>query len=310
MPFKTWVERITSDEVAKQFFAAAASVIMMFPPEFAYQKASTQLMTTSFMAHLCGGRSNLMVMVGDTSDALPKAFCNVATKNGGQVLINHKVSRVIVEGGKAKGVVVRNADGVEETYNAKYVIMSSSYPTFKPLLGKNMPGEITEIIKDFDTVDYTLIEVDLGLKRQMAYPWWALVTVLKDDFGYEGAIMANSHYVPTLVPPGKELIQAATFLPTVDYREANKKELVQKVIDMCERVYPGMKDEVEMTSVYVLSPTFHYTYLPGRKVPLECPGISGLYFVGDCTESPGFTTERCASSAMTVAKNILRRGGN
>jgi len=310
MPFKTWVDKITSDEAAKQFLAAAAGLILTFPAQFAFESASAQVMTGSFMAHLCGGRSNLVFMVGDTNDSLPKAFCDVATKNGGQVLINHKVSRVIVERGKAKGVVVRNADGVEETYKAKHVVMSSSYPTFKPLLGENLPREIAEIVKNFDTVHNTSLDVHFGLKRQIAYPWWSELCVLADDFGYEGCIIVQSHFERTCTPPGKELIQAGTFVPTVEYRKRTKKEWIQKVTDMVERIYPGFKDEVEMIHTYESSPTVHYMYLPTRKVPLECPGISGLYFVGDCTHSPGFATERAASSAMTVAKTILRRGGS
>ncbi|MFA4837376.1 MAG: FAD-dependent oxidoreductase [Dehalococcoidia bacterium] len=312
MPFATWVNKITDDEVAKQLLAVIAGLIMVCPAQFALQRASVQLFVGTYLAHLVAGRSNLVLPIGGTCDSLPKGFCNVTTKHGGQVLTNHKVSRVIVENGKVKGAVVHNADGREETYEAKYVVVASGYPSFKPLLGKNLPGEISEITKSFDTVHNTSLDVHFGLKRQVApYPWWSQLMVLTEAFDYGCTIVVPSHFDPgTWCPEGKQLIQTCKFVDTAEYKKRPQKEWVQDLTDMTEWVFPGFKDEIEMIHVYEAAPSVTYFYLPVRKVPLECPGISGLYFAGDCTHAPGYTTERAASSAMMVAKTILRRGGN
>lgn len=126
--------------------------------------------------------------------------------------------------------------------------------------------------------------------------------------GYK-TLVVPSHFEPTLAPEGKQLLQAELFVAREEYKKRPKQEWVRQLTDMVEDVFPGVKAEIEMIRSHVVSPSVHYQYGPYPKIPLECPGISNLYFCGDCTQAPGQGTERAASSAMIVAKTILQKEG-
>ncbi len=308
MPFREWLDSVTDDEVAKQILGVVVGLYLLCPVEKALDVSSMTLIGGCFVGSIAG-RSNLTGIVGGASDAIPKAFCDVTAKHGGQALTNHRVTKVIVEGGKARGVVVSNDKGEKATYEAKYVVAASMYPSYPLLLGENLPKAIADIIETFEEVYNISVDVHFGLKRQVVKPFWSQVMVLTDDVQYRGAILVPSHFEPTLAPEGKQLLQAELFVAREEYKKRPKEEWVRQLTDMVEDVFPGVKAEIEMIRSHVVSPSVHYQYGPYPKIPLECPGISNLYFCGDCTQAPGQGTERAASSAMIVAKTILQKEG-
>jgi phytoene dehydrogenase-like protein len=309
-PFRAWIDKITGDELARRILALFISAIIVVPPEYCMEFASVTGVMGTALAGLMGGRTNLTCVLGDASDAIPKAFCDVVTKHGGQVLTNHEVTRVIIEGDQVRGVAVRNSKGVEDTYQAELVVMGSGYPAIPSLLGENLPREIGEIIKGFDATHRdTSIDVHYVLKRKVVNAWWSQLMVSNEKLEYRGMILAPSFFEPKLAPPGKQFIMAEKFMTISDFKAKPKEKWVQELTDIVEEVFPGFKAEIEMTHTHVVSPAVGYFWKPGPKIPLECPGISGLYFTGDCTQAPGIGTEHAASTAMTVAKTILRRKG-
>ncbi len=304
MPCGVWLDKITDDDTAKLLLATVGSLSLVLPVELVFENLSASMFAGTIFCALAG-RLWLTATIGDTEDSIPKAFCDVVIRHGGQVLINHRVSQVIIEGGDAKGVVVSVAKGNEETYEAKHVIVGSDYRSLKPLLGEKLPREIEEIIEDFDTWQTTSLDVHFGLKRQVVKPWWSQVVVLTDAGEYRGCILVPSHFEPTHAPHGKQLLQAEAFMPTAKYKERPRKRWVQELTDMVEEVFPGVKAVIEMTHTYSMEAPMHYAYRPIRKVPLQCPDISNLYFIGDYTQAPCTNVERAAASAMIVAKTIL-----
>jgi len=304
MPCGVWLDSITDDTVAKQLLATMSSLLAVLPAEDVFEHFSTSMLVGALFASW-SGRLTSIATIGDTEDSILKAFCDVVIKNGGQVLTRHKVSRVIVEEGEARGVVVSDASGKEKTYEAKHVIAGVDYHSIKPLLKEKLPAEIEEIINGLDTWRTTSIDVHFGLKRQIVSSRWMQLVVMGDAGEYRGCIIIPSHFEPLHAPPGKQLLHAEVFVPTPKYKERPLEQWVQELTDMVEEVYPGVKAEIEMTHTYTLDRSIHHAFKPVRKIPLRCPGISNLYFTGDYTQAPGLVVERAAASAMIVAKNIL-----
>jgi len=305
MPLKEWLETITNDEATLQMMGAFASMFLVSTAEHALEHTSAAALIGCSLVGATGGRAVLTNIMG----ALIKAFCEVVTRNGGEVLLNHPVSKVIVEGGQAKGVIVRDSTGKEETYEAPCVIINAGYPAIEPLLQENLPAEIAKRLKGFDVSALLSVDVHLGLKREVVHPWWCQMTVLSEIGAYEGTIFVPSFFEPSMCPPGKQVIQCEKFLSEEEYATRSMEEWIKSLTDTIIKVYPEAKDEIEMTHSWMIRRGVHHALTAAKKIPLGCPGISGLYFSGDYTEAPGFGCERAVASATIVAKTILRRAG-
>jgi phytoene dehydrogenase-like protein len=302
-PVGVWLDKITKDELTKQIFAIYASVIACVAPEEAMNKLSATMIAAASTAFLSGQATCVSIM-GDCTNGMLKAFCDVIVQHGGQVLTNHKVNKVIIEDGKAKGVVV-SAGGSEKTFEAKRVIVATEYTHIKKLLGTHLPKQIAETIKSYDSVLRISLDVHFGLKREIAKPAYAHILVLSEALQFRALLFVPSYFEPSLAPPGKQLIQSQVYLPVAEYRSRTKEEWIKYLTDVSDEIFPGLKKNIEMIHTHECSPVMNHAFLPIPKVPLECPGISNLYFTGDCTQAPGMAMERAAASAIIVAKKIL-----
>lgn len=311
MSFKTWVDAVTDDALVKRLLAVFTAIIFVVPVDYVLEVSTVTSVVGGVLQAFMGGCANLSMIVGDGADGLPKGFCGVVTKHGGKVLTNHPVRKVIIDGGRARGVIVQNELGGEDVYEARHVIIASNYQSIRPLLGDELlPQNIKDALARFDGVHHTTsVDVHFLLKSKFVKMAWGQVIVLSDDMDYRGAILVPSFFEPTLSPPEKQFIMAERFFKTSEYKPRSNEEWIEEHGAMVEQAFPGFRNEVEATSVVVVSPTIQFSFVPGEKLPLQFPGISGLYIAGDCTMSPGIATERSASSAMTVAKTILRREG-
>ncbi|MFA4835014.1 MAG: FAD-dependent oxidoreductase [Dehalococcoidia bacterium] len=306
-PAKEWLDEITDDELARFLLGNLGGMIMCLSPEVALTKLSVQAFVGSFLCGAFGGRVNNGYTVGGAVDEIPKAFCKVAMEHGAEIKLSHRVKRVLIENGKAKGVVVSTPDGREETYRAERVIISTEYGAYPALLGELLPAQIAQTIKDFDSFPITSLDVHYGIKRPILSPAWSFVWMLSDANEIIGLIASLPHFEQSLVPEGKQLVQFQTFKPTKIWEARSQEEWIQELLDAGEAIYPGLKDEIECRHVTVVKNPWLYQLLPVRKIPFNCPGIANLYFTGDSTGAPNFVTERAASSAMIVARQILQK---
>ncbi|MFA4836745.1 MAG: FAD-dependent oxidoreductase, partial [Dehalococcoidia bacterium] len=245
----------------------------------------------------------------EPAEAMPKAFCDVATGHGGQVLTHHTVKNVIVENGKAKGVVVVGRQGVEETYRAKYVVNTACYPEMRKLLGANIPKHIDDIITDLYKSDTVALDVHLGLKKKVLPNLSSQLMLVTDQMEYDGVIATFTNLDPAWAPPGKQAINAELFLSQTEYKTKTVEEWFEHMKEGVFKRWPEVKPEVEWVESFIVpSASVHQSTHAVKRLPLES-GIDGLYFAGDCTVGEGVVSERAAYSARKVAKMIISREG-
>jgi len=303
MPFQKWLAERTDNELVKQLFNVLNDISIVG----ATMEASVTC-TMSVMIAFLAGWLNLTYMANGTAEELPKSFGRVVTKHGGQILLEHTVEKVIIENGRAKGVVVKDREGKEKTYEAKYVIVNASYDILDKILGLGnaMPKEITEACQSMNRANEVALDVHFALKKRIAHPTGSQIVVIDDNMQFQGSILYPDVWVPSLAPAGKQLIQTEKFMTRAEFETRTIDEWKTFMRDLVETVFPGFKDEIEFEQAHVkYAPAGYYIFYYGPKVPVECPGIPNLFFTGDYTQAGGFCTDRAAASAMVATKKIL-----
>jgi phytoene dehydrogenase-like protein len=200
-------------------------------------------------------------------EALPQLFLRQYTTYGGEISLNTLVKKIVIEKGKARGVQIEGGDEIR----SRYVISNGdSHATFHNLIGnESLPDRFLKKLqkKEVSAPIFTLyLGVDLDL-QQMGfdgalvhyYPAidknpWEKKNAEKFDIEKEKmAIRMDSVKNPMLAPPGTHTVAIAAFTPyelftdganaSPHYTEI-KEEIAQKIIEVTERVIPGLSSHI------------------------------------------------------------------
>ena len=258
---------------------------------------------------------------------------------GGKILYRSRVEKILVENDKAVGVKL--VDGSE--HRADIIISNADgrKTIFDMLDGKY----INEIVRGYcaplsDETPFA-VNVCLGIDRDLSSEPSSLVVLLDQP-----VTMANHKYEcieaqlygfdKTMAPMGKGTIKVE--LPASyaywkqlynDDREKYKQEkrkVSEKVIEILEDHFPGIRNQVEVIDVYTLITWERYMWgtqgwfnLPNRKLDFSMkedlsdkklkstlPGLSDFYFVGVWVSAMGSLAHN-ANSGKTIIRRICKR---
>ncbi len=258
-----------------------------------------------------------------------KAIEQKYRKLGGTINYNAKVQKILVENDTAVGV--RLADGSE--HRADVVISDAFAHTtiFDMLEGRYIDENVEKMFsKPKDEVEMG-IHVSLGVNRDLSKEPRALALFLEKPtkiadkerikldlelFGYD----------PTLAPAGKSVIKA--LLPTSytfwnnlrnDQKryKAQKQAIAQTVLELLEKCFPGITDQVEAADVVTPLTTERFTGINAtydiswgftgslkfmRGQPRALPKLKGFYLAGGQAGLPG-----CAAQARNIIRKICQQ---
>ena len=257
---------------------------------------------------------------------------------GGEVRYASRVSKILVEGGRAVGL--RLADGTE--VRADYVISAADghATLFDMLDGKYLTDEIRSNYATLPIFD-PLVQVSLGvamdLKNQPEMATYQLEKPLSIA-GTDRFLLGIKHfcYDPSLAPEGKSVVEVM-YNSNYDYwkalssdaerYDAEKKDIAIRVIDQIEQRIPGFADKVEVVDVATPLTYERYTgnwkgsmegwmitsramedMLKGKSMSKTLPGLENFYMVGQWVE-PGGGLPPAATSARGVVQQICKKEG-
>lgn len=269
---------------------------------------------------------------------IPEAFRRVGERHGMEVCLNTEVRRVMVENGRARGVVLR--DGTE--IRSRVVVSNiNAKVLYRDLIGLehlsrlarigigsyeySMATPMLYLGVDYDpplTGHHTLITIPM---EEMNSFWWNVYKKGKFPIEQFGIISWTSGTDPDLAPDGHHTI-ILTLCPG-PYRLAGrswdeaKPELTEKIIEYMSKAYiPGLKEHVKVAhfsspvdfekrllspegAIYALrQDVCHSTvFRPAAK----SKSIDGLYLVG-ATTHPGGGVPTTVASGMIAADLINR----
>ncbi len=273
------------------------------------------------------------------SQALSQAFVDVIEERGGEVRLNSGVSRILVEGGRVRGVVT--ADGTEML--APYVICNvNPLVTCTELLGaENVPSWYLKRLS-WGQVGPGISCVYLGLDRGCDYLGLDHHEIaLNADFDLEGhwsrgltditgeppEVFLTPYNVvdPEASPPGTANVVLAFLhsaepwlkLSPSEYLEA-KDRMAASALDVAERFSPELRRHIEVMEIstpltnmrFTANPAgtyIGYMYTPQDTAVMRIPNrgpLDGLFFANAWVRLGG-GYQTCINSGRQAAMDVL-----
>ncbi|MFD1151505.1 phytoene desaturase family protein [Saccharothrix hoggarensis] len=266
---------------------------------------------------------------------------------GGRIDFRAKVTRVLVEDGRAVGVELRNG---ERHYADHVVAAGDVHTTVTKLLGGEYTNPrldtlFTEVAPDPEQLYPAVVSVFVGFRGDVAADEPVSTTYLlpeEDVARLPGVLQKSlvvhlrSRLIAGLAPEGRSLIHCTYFsdydtwkaLRSTDRRAYwdLKRQLAAFIREFLERRFPGIDERVEVVQVATPATTERYTgnhrgSILGWKSPkaddlvddliakdrLALPGLAGFHLAGQWVGSGGLL--RAAASGRFAAQYLCRELG-
>ena len=274
-------------------------------------------------------------------EALPRLFLKHYKGHGGEIMLNTLVEKIIINDGRAAGVQIEGG----EQFSARHVVSNGDANlTFRSLVGESsLPERFMRRLKQNDLSGPTFtvyLGVDLDLARMgfdgaliHYYPrlderlWEEGETDEFDVGNGKIAIRTNSVNNPSLAPEGAGSINISTFVPYEFFKEGEaihpryeekKEDITRKIVDLAERVVPGLSSHTIVQDASTPLTYERYTinthgasmgwYLSAKEISSirtqETP-ISNLYLAGHWT-FPGGGIPMVIISGINAARLVLK----
>jgi phytoene dehydrogenase-like protein len=254
---------------------------------------------------------------------------------GGAIHYRSRVTRVLVEDDRAVGV--RLEDGSEFRGDCVVSAADGHATIFDMLEGKYLSEDIRGYYEKLPVLP-GIVHVALGVARtfeDLPYSAFAVSQPLDPPLTIAGSqfdrltVSAIHNFDPTLAPPGKTVIRV--WFPTEydhwkamqedpeQYR-AEKERIADTIVELLDRRFPGLAEQVEMRDVATPITYERYTgnwrgsfegWLPttktlGMRMHKTLPGLKNFYMTGQWVE-PGGTLFFVAVSGRNVVQLVCRQ---
>jgi len=308
-PFYDWKDKLSKDPQVVAFFASIAANSTMCESDEAMKHLSAGGLLSTFRFWWMS-EAHCVAFKPDYVEGLVRPFVTAMERHGGELALGCEVVEVLVEGGVAGGVRVRDESGTVREVRADNVVVNASFVDIPKLL-REVPPEVQGPIDSFSSVAFH----DFTLYAEMNHPvtdeHHPVSVVDPATGGNLLMIWALSNAFPWYAPPGKQLIFASRVLPIdEDERKKVRETLKQEMDDIIEEVFPGYGDAVEKKNYSSHYPLWHYQHTWYRKIPYRSTSVKKLFFVGDCVEpQQSMTVDAAASTGVFCGKAILRLEG-
>lgn len=229
---------------------------------------------------------------------------------GGNINYRSRVTEVLVNNGRATGVLLE--DGSEVTGD----IVVSAADLHSTVYGLLKGRHITPLIKTSfrELPVYSSIQVSLGVDCDLSGEAEKVAVKMDKPINLGGKqngyiYLTNYVFDPSLAPAGKTVV-AATLYSTYEHWQAvakdkkryneKKNQLAERVIKEVEKRFPKARDRIEVVDVATPITYNRYTgvwkgaYMAwvvppekGRfKIPKQLPGLDNFYQIGQWVEPP------------------------
>ena len=320
LDLQSWLNKFTTNSLVHKYISLICGLYFVIP----YHQASTgefiRCLTTLNKYQKIGYPEGGCI-------SIPLAFLDGMKKNGGKLMIKHKVTKILVEDEEVKGVELDNGDQI----TSKLVISNGGIKnTVFDLVGsKHFENDF---LKKINELEYSLsaLTLKIALKKRIN-PYKMVVLIgLEDTEDYYNAIMNGkvpedidyfipipSNYHRSMAPEGKQLLTAGTFVPRINF-EQNKDKWIENSMNSLENVFPGLSENMlwydittpediynsygKEASVIGVSQIVNQVGINRPSVSLP---IKGLYMVGGDAGGWGIGTELAAQSAFECFNAII-----
>jgi phytoene dehydrogenase-like protein len=255
---------------------------------------------------------------------------------GGRIRFKARVERILVEGGRARGVGLAGG----ETVAADIVVSAADghATIFDMLEGKFVDDKIRKVYETYKPFP-SYVQVSLGVDADLAgEPGFLSVSLdqpieVDPETRESGPSFRVFNFDPAFSPAGKTAV--VSFLATYNYEfwrdlretdraryEAEKLRVAEQVSRVIETRFPQARGKIEVVDVATPSTVARYTgnwrgsmegwlLTPStgfKGLPPVLPGLEGFYMVGQWT-SPGGGLPSGLMTGRAVSRRICKDAG-
>jgi prolycopene isomerase len=274
------------------------------------------------------------------ADAIPTTYARLAKERGLEIRTNTGVRRIVVQGGRVRGVELSDGTLVPATI---VVSTSSVRTTVLRLTGEShFPEHYVERAKAIRG-SYIAVQAKIALRKKLVSAG-AIVGGVGEDVGLLGLSSSDlkmmfqavtegrvpsvvpfycpvpTNFDPTLAPPGCQLLTVCAVAPTSDVSLVDPARVWEEaMLRAIRRVIPGIDDHtlfIDRFNVQFIEHWIGKEFGPavstgqtpdqvGKKRPPVYTPVRGLYLAGCGAGGRGVGTELAAQSAMECVDRIL-----
>lgn len=282
------------------------------------------------MRHASGLNGDIAWPVGASNsfiDAIVKRYKEL----GGKIDYKSKVTKILVKNDRAVGV--RLEDGTEESSDIVISNADGRRTLLEMLDGKYMDDQLRGYCAEPADETNWAVHVFLGVNRDLSKEPSSMVMLLDEPVviaGHECTSLEMQIYGfdKTMAPEGKgtikvELVSSYSYWKKLSENrgeyEAEKQKVAGQVINILEKHFHGIKDQVEVMDVPTLltwerfmGGTHGFVNTPNKKMDImgslfnnkgmTVPRLEDFYFVGVWATSAGATFLNALSGKKAVKK--------
>jgi phytoene dehydrogenase-like protein len=319
---QSWLNKFTNNSLVHRYISMLCGLYFVLP----YYQASTgefiKCLTTLNKHQSVGYPEGGCI-------SIPLAYIKGMKKNGGKLMINSEVTKIIVEDNAVKGVELENGDQITSTF----VISNGGIKnTISNLVGTKYFDK--NFLQNINGLEYSLSAVTLkiALKKRLS-PHKIVISIgsentednynmvmkgkVPDEIDYFTPIPSNYH--SSMAPEGKQLLTAGTIVTQNNFIK-NKEKWIENSFSSLEKAFPGLKDNLlwydittpediynmygKEAAVIGIGQTISQA---GSNRPSVSLPIEGLYMVGGDAGGWGIGTELAAESAFECFNVISQK---
>lgn len=252
---------------------------------------------------------------------------------GGHLHLGARVQKILVENSAAVGVQLATGESIA----ADWVISAADgHSTLYDLLDGRYIDKTTEAVyRDYDPFP-SYLQVSFGIAQDLSQQPGFLLRVLEQPLEVDPSTSLRQlgfrffHFDPTFAPAGKTAVTC--FLSTTDFEywlqlrhtdpvryRAEKQRVAQSVLQVLERIVPGIHASIEVTDVSTPASVIRYTgnwkgsmegwlLTPAtglRQLPNTLPGLHHFLMVGQWV-MPGGGLPAGLITGKTAVRDLCR----
>ena len=295
------------DARTKSFFDAVCMLAFADIPE---RVSLGEFMRTIIRANpFRGGTSEFAYPASGGYDKIAHVLASYITERRGdndanKIHLSTAVSRVIVEEGCARGVILSDGRRID---GSSIVVSLPAYNAIDRLFeAGTFSGDLESRVRRLDKTT-SVVEAHYCLSspvdaRQIVFPM--------GDHTAKG-IFFISNIAPSVSPEGEHLMMAGTPIRPQDAGDASMvRKTAEAMKSDISRMYPDFEASLLWERPMVWRLVESVAKEPGivwkQKMPHQVKEVRGLYFVGDSTISYGIGTDSAAHSSVLCHPKIAR----
>ena len=292
---KNWVEAITESALAQEFhYAMGTFQTIINDPALnaAGENLKVFLQVLETGVHITNGSWGFAGAPGHRF--ITEGFASALKDAGGEVVTNASVTEVIIQNGKATGVVAE-MDGKTIEIKSPVVVCTAPPKALLKILPESvLPTEFVRLTKKI--IHTSMVAGEFGMTKPVSAfcelqvdprSFYHTPMLIPESEGlFRGNVpldvVAMSAIAPTTAPEGKHLLGMASSILAEEAHDKKKVDIViDRMLKFADTAFPGWRESLEFMFFTVGDTCILWRHPEDEWVDVKCPTVEGLFFAGD-----------------------------